>query len=88
MKTHFTRKNFIAIGIVYFYCVMVLIAGLAIDAREPLFVSTNPIASLGNFLGLVEFNGSAQFYILLICFLIYVLIFTVAFMYEYSLSEY
>ena len=88
MKTHFTRKNFIAIGIVYFYCVMVLIAGLAIDAREPLFVSTNPIASLGNFLGLVEFNGSAQFYILLICFLIYVLIFTVAFIYEYRLAEY
>ena len=88
MKTHFTRKNFIAIGIVYFFLVMVLIAALALDTGAGIFVAGNPISQIAGVLSLPTIEGSAQFYILLICILIYILIFTFAFIYEFRLAEY
>ena len=88
MKTHFTRKNFIAIGIIYFFLVMVLLAALALDTTAGIFVEGNPIAQIANAFSLPIIDGSVQFYILLICVLIYVLIFTCAFIYEYRLAEY
>lgn len=88
MKTHFTRKNFIAIGIIYFFLVMVLIAALALDTAAGIFVAGNPISQIAGALSLPTIEGSAQFYILLLCILIYILIFTCAFIYEFRLAEY
>ena len=88
MKTHFTRKNFIAIGLVYFFLVMVLVAALALDTSAGIFVASNPIAQIAGAFSLPTIDGSVQFYILLLCVLIYILIFTCAFIYEFRLAEY
>ena len=88
MKTHFTRKNFIAIGLVYFFLVMVLVAALALDTSAGIFVASNPIAQIAGAFSLPTIEGSVQFYILLLCVLIYILIFTCAFIYEFRLAEY
>ena len=88
MKTHFTRKNFIAIGIIYFFLVMILVAALALDTAAGIFVEGNPISQIANAFTLPTFEGSIQFYILLICFLLYVLIFACAFIYEFRLASY
>ena len=88
MKTHFTRKNFIAIGLVYFFLVMVLVAALALDTSAGIFVAGNPIAQIAGAFSLPTIDGSVQFYILLLCVLIYILIFTCTFIYEFRLAEY
>ena len=45
-KTHFTRKNLIGIAMTFFYCLCVLIAGVAIDGNNPFFAKNNPIQNM------------------------------------------
>ena len=45
-KTHLTRKNLIAIALVFFYAFAILLAALAIDGNNPLFAKNNPIQEL------------------------------------------
>lgn len=87
MKTHFTRKNLITIGIIYFYLVLVLFSAMCLDANG-IFVKDNPIASIGDAFNFIKVNGSINFYILLACFLIYVLLFSASLIYEIRLAKY
>ena len=87
MKTHFTRKNLITIGIIYFYLVLVLFSAMCLDANG-IFVKDNPIASMGDAFNFIKVNGSINFYILLACFLIYVLLFSASLIYEIRLAKY
>ena len=97
-KTHFTRKNFIAIAMTFFYCLCMLIAGIAIDGNNPFFNKNNPIQNMAsNVFPVKDINGvtakgvpsgSIQAYILLILFVIYVLLCTSAIIYEVRLAKY
>ena len=87
MKTHFTRKNLITIGLIYFFLVLVLFSALCLDGSG-IFVSDNPIAEMGNAFNFLKVNGSINFYILLACFLIYVLLFSTSLIYEIRLAKY
>ncbi len=97
LKHHFTRKNFISIGCVFFFCFMVLISALMIDGKNPVFAKNNPVQVLaanmfpyfinekGN---KVTPNGSLQAYILTILFCIYVLLCYTSILYEARLAKY
>lgn len=97
LKHHFTRKNFISIGCVFFFCLMVLICALMIDGKNPVFAKNNPVQVMaanmfpyffndkGN---KVTPNGSLQAYILTILFSIYVLLCYTSILYEVRLAKY
>lgn len=98
LKTHFTRKNFIAISMVFFYCLMVLITAIAIDGNNPFFAKNNPIQlmaasmfELSDEAGAVVNGvpcGSLPAYFLIILFCIYVLLCTASIIYEVRLAKY
>ena len=97
-KTHLTRKNLIAISLVFFFGVMILLSALAIDGGNPFFAKNNPIQSLirGMFPleteeGLIVNGvpiGSIQSYILIVLFVIYLVVCSAAILYEYRLAKY
>lgn len=97
-KTHFTRKNFISIAMVFFYCLVVLFTSMAIDGNNPLFVKNNPIQSMARSIfpvktleGITEYGvpaGSLQAYILIVLFIIYVLLCVSSIIYEVRLAKY
>lgn len=86
-KTHFTRKNFIAIGIFYFYILITVFAAMCIDANG-LMVATNPVKSLANLLSLPNIDASFGTYIMFSMFAVYSLLFVAAFIYEMRLAKY
>ena len=90
MKTHFTRKNFISLALIYFYLILVVLAGLLCDATNPLGIkeSMNFVKQIGITFGFPIMNGSLGAWILVCCFLIYVLLFSAAFIYEMRLAKY
>ncbi len=98
MKTHFTRKNLIAIAMTFFYALCVLFSGLAIDGNNPFFAKNNPIQNMAATLFPVkDINGitskgvpagSVPAYILLILFAVYVVLCTAAIIYEVRLAKY
>lgn len=90
-KTHFTRKNIIFIAIFFFFCLCCLFAGLAIDPSIGLLKKGNPFQSMAENLFLVEKNGFKPGFAgwtLTLCFLIYLLLFVTAFIYEMRLAKY
>lgn len=90
MKTHFTRKNFISLALIYFYLMLVVLAGLLCDATNPLGIkeSMNFVKQIGLTFGFPAMNGSLGGWILVCCFLVYVLLFSAAFIYEMRLAKY
>ncbi len=88
-KQHFTRKNLIAIALVFLYCVVVVGIGLMLDASSTIFAATNPIASIvtGTF-GLPAINASYAAWLTVGLFAVYVFVFTVALIYEIRLARY
>lgn len=90
MKTHFTRKNFIAIGLVFFYAMFGFIAALLIDSTNPLGIkaSMNLVRNVGLAIGFPAFNGSAGAWVLVSLILIYVVFFAAAFIFEMRLAKY
>lgn len=88
MKTHFTRKNYIFIAISYFYILMALFAGLALDASNPVMKSNNPIQKIANAFGFPLINPGFAGYVLLACILIYLLLFISSIIYEVRLAKY
>ena len=87
IKTHFTRKNLIFLGLMFFYCLCALIGAVGCDASG-MMKEGNPIQAIGTGFGFPLINGSIQSYILIVLFLIYVLFFTAAFIYEMRLAKY
>ena len=87
IKTHFTRKNLIFLGLMFFYCLCALIGAVGCDASG-MMKEGNPIQAIGTGFGFPLINGSVQSYILIVLFLIYVLFFTAAFIYEMRLAKY
>lgn len=97
-KTHFTRKNFIAIACVFFYGLFILLTCLAIDGSNPFFAKNNPIQQLAKSIFPVQDldgrivtgvpRGSLQAYILVILFVIYMVVCTAAIIYEFRLAKY
>ena len=86
-KTHFTRKNLIALGLIFFYLVMCLVASVSIDVNG-IMKKGNPFQSLSSSFGFPEFIGSHQAYILVLLAYIYILLFAAAFIYEMRLAKY
>ena len=86
-KTHFTRKNLIALGLIFFYLVMCLLASVSIDVNG-IMKKGNPFQALSLSFGFPEFIGSHQAYILVLLAYIYILLFAAAFIYEMRLAKY
>lgn len=94
MKTHFTRKNFITVALVFLYLVVAFVAGLCCDGNG-IMKNGNPIQAIGIALGFgtgelgkTPLNGSTQAWLLLSCLLVYVLITFTAVIYEARLCLY
>ena len=89
-KTHFTRKNFIAIALVYFFVILVLLSALLCDATNPIGLkeSANIVKKISKIFSFPDINGSTGAYILLSCVLVYILIFVSALIYEMRLAVY
>lgn len=89
-KTHFTRKNFIAIALVYFFVILVLLSALLCDATNPVGLkeSANIVKKISKIFSFPDINGSTGAYILLSCVLVYILIFVSALIYEMRLAVY
>ena len=47
MKTHFTRKNFIAMAITFFYLLITAFSAICLDGSNPMMKANNPIQKLG-----------------------------------------
>ena len=88
MKTHFTRKNFIAIATIFFYVLLALFSGLCIDSTNPVLKANNPIQKMGLALGFPANNPGFCGWIFLGCVSLYILIFAAAFIYEMRLAKY
>lgn len=86
-KTHFTRKNLIALGLIFFYLVMCLLASVCLDVNG-MMKKGNPFQNLSSSFGFPEFIGSHQAYILVLLAYIYILLFAAAFIYEMRLAKY
>lgn len=86
-KTHFTRKNLIAFGLIFFYLVMCLLASVCLDVNG-MMKKGNPFQNLSSSFGFPEFIGSHQAYILVLLAYIYILLFAAAFIYEMRLAKY
>ena len=88
LKVHFTRKNLIAIALIFFYLVCCLIAAICLQAGG-MMKEGNPIAMIGSGFGMpVSFILGYQAWTLEILVLIYILFFASAFLYEMRLAKY
>ena len=87
IKTHFTRKNLIFLGLLFFFCICCLIGAIGCD-NSGMMKEGNPIQAIGQGFGFPLINGSVQAYILTLLFLIYVMFFAAAFIYEMRLAKY
>ena len=87
-KTHFTRKNYILLSLIFFLMVMVLFAGLCIDSNGGIFKTGNPVQKVGLAFGFPAIDASTQAYILLVLFCIYGVIFASALMFEMRIAKY
>lgn len=88
LKVHFTRKNLIAIALIFFYLVCCLIAAICLQAGG-MMKEGNPIAMIGSGFGMpVSFILGYQARTLEILVLIYILFFASAFLYEMRLAKY
>lgn len=87
-KTHFTRKNFIVIALVFFWAFFVGLAALAIDNTNPVFAKNNPIKLLGDGLGFPRINGSFNTWMVMLSFIVYVILLASALIFEYRLGMY
>ena len=88
MKTHFTRKNFIAMAITFFYLLITAFSAICLDGSNPMMKANNPIQKLGLAFGFPSIDPGFAGWILTACTLIYVLIFVCAFIYELRLAKY
>ncbi len=87
-KTHFTRKNYIAICIVFFWALFALFAACCIDNNNPVFKANNPVQAMGAAFGFPPINGSVGAWIMVAVFAIYVLLISAAFIFEMRLAKY
>lgn len=88
MKTHFSRKNYIALGITYFYLLAVLFSAICLDASGTFVKVKNLLALMNKAMGLPSVNPGFAGWALLICVVIYFLLFSVSFIYEMRLAKY
>ena len=80
LKTHFTRKNLITIGLIFFYLVCCLIAAAATQV-DGIMKEGNPIAAIGATFGFpLSYIVGYQAWVLEILVLFYILFFAAAFM--------
>ena len=87
-RAHFTRKNLIAIALVFFYVLAVIVSALGCDATNPVFKSKNPIQMMGLAFGFPSINGSVGSWLLVCCIAVYILLFAAAFIYEVRLARF
>lgn len=88
MKTHFTRKNFIAIALSYLYVLLIVLSALCLDGNNPVMKNNNPIQKISWSLGFPKIMGSAGAYMLIVCVSIYILLAVCAFIFEMRLAKY
>lgn len=87
-RTHFTRKNFIALSMIFLYLMVVVLCALGLDGTNPVFKKGNPLQAFGTTLGFPLILGSFGAWILLLCVLVYLLLFSAAFIFEMRLAKY
>ena len=81
-KTLFTRKNLIAISLVILYSFVLLFTGICLDGGSSMVSKRNPIALLGQRLGIKTIDPGTTGFLCLILVAVYVIVFAVAFIYE------
>lgn len=87
-KTHFTRKNYIAMSLVFFWALVVIFAGLCLDANNPVFKANNPVQLIGAGLGFPNIHGSFGAWVLVTLGAVFMVLFAAAFIFEMRLAKY
>jgi MoxR-like ATPase len=87
-RSHFSRKNLIGLSILFFYLLMVLFVGLAIDGQANIMADNNPIMKFSLALGFSKINGSTPAWVLEILVLIYLFLMVAALLFEGRMAKY
>ena len=82
IQTIFTRKNLIAISISIFYSLVFVFTGACLDGGATFLSKRNPIAALGESLGFRSITPGLLGYLCLILVAFYIVVATVALIYE------
>jgi MoxR-like ATPase len=87
-RSHFSRRNLIALALLFFYLGMVMIVGAGIDANALVFKDNNPIMKFAMSLGFQKIYGSTPAWVMEVVFVIYIFLLTAALMFEYRMAKY
>ena len=88
-KTHFTRKNFIFIDLLFFYLLFLLAAGFIADASNSVIQANSPLKRLFiSALHLPEVSVQMSGWLVLGFFAVYAFFFACAFLYEIRLAKF
>ena len=82
----FTRKNFIAIALAFFYAIIIVFTGLCIDAKHSFVSKKNPLNQFAEILNFTQIEAGVSGFICLILVAIYVVVFVAAFIFEMRLA--
>ena len=82
IQTIFTRKNYISISLAGFYSLILLFAGLCLDAGTTLLNAKNPLAMMSEAMGFAPIESGTAGFICLALVAFYVIVGTVAVIYE------
>lgn len=96
LKAHFSRKDFIALGLIFFYGLTLLFVSFAIDGRNPFFREMNIVQRLASKLfpiyddmsRLVLPQGNFPAYVFIALFVFYLVFISTALIYEYRLAKF
>lgn len=95
LKTLFTRKSLIAISLSIFYAFVLIFTGMCLDlntgynfnVNTEVYVANNLIAQIADSLGFVPASIPRQGYFFLLLVAVYVVVFFVAFIFEYRFAK-
>ena len=82
----FTRKNFIAIALAFFYAIIIVFTGLCIDANHSFVSKKNILNQFANTLNFAQIHAGVSGFLCLILVAIYVIVFVTAFIFEMRLA--
>lgn len=89
-KVHITRKNWIAISMVFLYCLLFVCIAGCLDAKNSIFSSKNPIHMMAeSLLGSKNMiNAEFNAWIMIYLFAIYAFVFAAAFIFEMRMAKF
>ena len=84
--TFFTRKNFIAIALAFFYAIIIVFTGLCIDDNHSFVSKKNPLAMFANILNFYPIKAGVSGFLCLILVAFYVVVLVAAIIFEMRLA--